>query len=582
MIKIADRIVSFFSRDVIRAAGVLFFVFGAWIASASAAEAATLYFSPATGAYAVGKTFTINVMVSTPDQAANAYSGSISYPTDVLELTGLGKGSSVVSLWVQEPSFSGGRANFEGVTFNPGYKGGAGRIISLTFKAKAEGTGVVRFTSGSILANDGEGTNILTGLGTATFTIGDGGTPEPEKPPADVSGKPGTPNISSTTHSDSTKWYAANDATFKWGLGAGVDAVNILADQSENSDPGTSSDGLFSSYTYQDVKEGIWYIHLRVRNKNGWSPIAHFQFNIDSVKPDFFNITESPTSDESQPTRVFKFEATDSGSGIDHYDVSIDDGTSEAWVDDGSHLYRTQPTSPGTHALHVKAVDKAGNSIEDSASFSIQALSAPEITDYPKTASEGDTLVLKGRSYPNAVVTIWLQKDGNQPYSQQVTTDEEGKFTFVSEDDLVRGTYTAWATAADALGNVSEESEKITIRVKAPPFDVIGWITKTLAGMSWPILLNFLFLLALGYLLWRYLLLTKKLSKDVHGAQEALHAAFDLLKDDIQDQIKLLEKTKSKRELTLEEGKILKKLKTDLKAAEACIKKKIKQIEKNV
>jgi len=146
-------------------------VCGSLLFATQTTHAATLYFSPASGSYAVGKIFTVNVMVASTDQAANAYSGTITYPTDKLVLTAIGKGGSIVSIWVQNASFSGGRANFEGITLNPGYKGDGGRIVSLTFRAKAAGTAAVRFSAGSVLANDGEGTDILTGMGSAAFTI---------------------------------------------------------------------------------------------------------------------------------------------------------------------------------------------------------------------------------------------------------------------------------------------------------------------------------------------------------------------------------------------------------------------------
>lgn len=562
---------------------MLAFLVGGFFVSAHAASAGTLYFSPSSGTYAVGKTFTANVFVSTANQAANAYSGTLSYPSDLLELTSLGKGGSIVNLWVQEPSFSGGVANFEGVTFNPGYNGGAGKIISVTFKVKAAGTATVRFSSGAILANDGKGTNILSGLGSATYTLGAATeTPEPEKPPVEVNGKPAAPKISSTTHPDPAKWYSVSDATFKWALQSGVDGVNLLADQIATTDPGTSSDGLFSSYTYQGVKDGTWYAHLRVRNKNGWSGVSHFQFNIDTQKPESFSVTELATTDPSLASRRFQFDAIDSGSGIDHYDIRIDDGAVESWKDDGSHVYQSAPVSAGSHTLHATAVDKAGNGLEDTATFSVQGLMAPRITEYPKTARSGDSLLIKGTTYPNSSVTLWIKIGDEQAYSAQLMSDAQGRFTYAPDGDLVEGTYQVWSTVTDSLGNMSEPGEHVTFKVKAPPFDIGAWVGDLIGKLDLCMVSNALLLLLLGLLSWRYYILTKRLGKEVRGAQEALHTAFDLLKDDIQQQITLLEKTSSKRELTMEEGRILKRLKRDLSVAEGALRKKIKKIGKDI
>src|SRR3989344_6834270 len=138
------------------------------------ASAATLYFSPSSGSYAAGSVVTANIYVSSVDQAMNAASGVISFPSDKLEVTSLSKTGSIFSLWVQEPSFSSsaGTVNFEGIALNPGFIGTSGKLITVNFRVKAAGVAALNFSSGSILANDGKGTNILEALGNASFQIG--------------------------------------------------------------------------------------------------------------------------------------------------------------------------------------------------------------------------------------------------------------------------------------------------------------------------------------------------------------------------------------------------------------------------
>ncbi len=78
----------------------------------------------------------------------------------------------MVSLWVQDPQFSNslGIVSFEGITPNPGFKG-SGKIISVIMRPKSVGSGKLSFTNGSILANDGNGTNILNNLGVGEINI---------------------------------------------------------------------------------------------------------------------------------------------------------------------------------------------------------------------------------------------------------------------------------------------------------------------------------------------------------------------------------------------------------------------------
>jgi hypothetical protein len=170
------------------------------------ASASTLYFSPSLGEYAVGKTFSVGVYVSSSDQAMNAASGVISFPSDKLEVTSLSKTSSIFSLWVQEPSFSNsnGTINFEGIVLNPGFTGPSGKIITITFKVKAAGQSFITFSSGSVLANDGQGTNILKSLGNAQFSLNLTETSSSQAPESTTSsvaaGTPFAPQISSPTH----------------------------------------------------------------------------------------------------------------------------------------------------------------------------------------------------------------------------------------------------------------------------------------------------------------------------------------------------------------------------------------------
>src|SRR3989338_8837245 len=103
----------------------------------------------------------------------NAASGVISFSSDKLEVASLSKTGSIFSLWVQEPSFSNsaGTVNFEGIALNPGFTGASGKLISINFKVKSVGDAPLTFSSGSVLANDGKGTNILANLGSGLFSV---------------------------------------------------------------------------------------------------------------------------------------------------------------------------------------------------------------------------------------------------------------------------------------------------------------------------------------------------------------------------------------------------------------------------
>jgi len=83
----------------------------------------------------------------------------------------------------------------------------------------------------------------------------------------------------------------------------------------------------------------------------------------------------------------------------------------------------------------------------------------------------------------------------------------------------------------------------------------------------------------LWYAWYKFFIIGKKLKKEVEEAEDALHKAFDLLKESVAEQIKTIEKVKHKRELTEEEDKINKQLKRDLEDAEKYIRKEIQDID---
>jgi hypothetical protein len=136
-------------------------------------SAATLYLSPASGAHTVGDVVTVTMLVNTEGQASNSVEAVLAYPTKFFEVVSISKFNSILSLWVEEPAFSNssGSITLSGGLPTPGYTGTAGKIVSVTFKAKTAGSASFIFSSGSVRANDGLGTDLLRLSSGATFTI---------------------------------------------------------------------------------------------------------------------------------------------------------------------------------------------------------------------------------------------------------------------------------------------------------------------------------------------------------------------------------------------------------------------------
>lgn len=237
--------------------------------------------------------------------------------------------------------------------------------------------------------------------------------------------------------------------------------------------------------------------------------------------------------------------------------------------------------SPGKRNILIQAFDKAGNYSVATEEFTIKSLKEPKFIEYPKELESGAILTVKGESqYPNSEIIVWLQKEKDDPKNFTVESDRDGKFTFTADEKLNDGIYKLWAEVTDARGAKSLPSEKITIAVEQPAILKIGTRAVTIFAVIVPLIALIILLLALIWCSWhKFSALRKRLRKEVREAESALHKAFNLLKDDIRKQIKMLEKTRTKRQLTEEEEKIIKQLEKDLDDAEKFVKKEIKDIE---
>src|SRR3990167_2380425 len=376
----------------------IIFSFALLVLAPFSVHAATLNFSPLSGSYGVGNTFPVNITVESTDQAMNAASGVVYFPWDKLEVISISKQGSIFSLWPAEPSFSNsqGTVSFEGIVLNPGYIGASGKIIAITFRVRSAGTANVSFSSGSVLANDGTGTNILKGLRVAIFTLTSAGE-TPLAPQAESGASGNALGITSATHSDQTKWYVNNTPEFSWKLLEGTLEVRTLIGKSPASNPSVSYIPPISKKKVDELPDGTYYFALQVRTAAGWSVVSRYRVNIDTTPPKPFSIVFPHGAKGWEPQPVVFFNTTDNESGISHYDIRVGSDAKPVKIAPvaQSNPYVLPPQIPGTYTLLVTAIDNAGNVRNGSADFTIEAIDAPTITYYPEIMEEGDILKIR-------------------------------------------------------------------------------------------------------------------------------------------------------------------------------------------
>lgn len=551
------------------------FSFAFFVFSFGVAEAASLYFSPSSGTYQTGRNFTVNIRAES-SASMNAASGVITFPIDKLEAIGISKTGSIFNLWVQEPSFSNidsiGNVRFEGIVLNPGFSGD-GKLISVTFRVKSAGTAGLNFSSGSILANDGLGTNILSGSGIASFTLSAGAVSAPEEvaAPSKLPSKPVIKHevkgadgeiILIRDSEASEKWTSSRYNKLSWAIPTGVTGVSFLLNDRLSSNPGSKSDGFFDNKVYENLNDGTYYAHARFINSLGAGTIEHFKLMVDATPPEPFNIILPDGETTPNPTPRIRFETTDNLSGIDRYEVKIDDGN---WFNAAQlkvSSYVLPKLGPGEHIILVRAYDKAGNYAEEKTKAIIAPVASPKITEYPSNIiSPGEKLTLKGTAVPKATIEIHLEKKGEAPIIFSAAAGKDGNFEATYENIIPSGAYEVWAKQILDTGAESLASQSVYIGVNSWFWRALQWF-KNIGGIIILILVVSGLLLVVGYYFWHHFRMWRiKLRREVREAENAVSSGFKKLKKEIKS------------------GKTASKVIKDLSDIEKNIEKEIKDIE---
>lgn len=375
---------------------ILGIVFLAFLLPSPVQAGATFFLSPASGEFRVGETINVVIFLNTGNESINAAEGTINFDSNILEATSISKNGSIFSLWAVEPTLDNNRGaiSFAGGTPTP-VKGSGGRVIVVSFKIKEASTAILNFNSGRILLADGQGTDIFSGSQGANWKLTDKKTqkeqPElkevPSIRPAELVGE-----ITSLTHPDQSKFYNSNDPQFKWGLSQEITGTSFLIDEKADTTPDTITEGLVGEAGFQDLTDGIWYFHLRLKSAAGWSKATHYHLGIDITPPEPFNIKFLGNKVMTTSTAQIYFKTDDKLSGIDHYEVKIGGGD---WFQPQADGFLLVPViSSGEHELVVKAIDQAGNVQEAKDLFIIRLAEKSQIKNYAQVVVSNIIIII--------------------------------------------------------------------------------------------------------------------------------------------------------------------------------------------
>lgn len=174
------------------------------------------------------------------------------------------------------------------------------------------------------------------------------------------------PMVSSTTHPDSSEWYPKSDLTVSWTRPDDAYGFSFKLDQVPDTIPDDTLDTtITTTKTFTELEDGVWYFHVKSRPASlavGFGETTHFKVQIDTTAPEAFQLNLVTTEGSPGPTKTptISFATTDTGSGIDRYQVFL---AGQEVAAEASSPYTFAPIKfAASHPLKVTAWDMAGNS----------------------------------------------------------------------------------------------------------------------------------------------------------------------------------------------------------------------------
>ncbi|PIP33971.1 hypothetical protein COX69_02945 [Candidatus Falkowbacteria bacterium CG_4_10_14_0_2_um_filter_48_10] len=550
------------------------------------AAGATLFLSPASGSYAVGKNFVVKVMINSGGgQGINAAESTIKYDAEKLAVASVSESGSIFELWTTKPANNGAQGT---ITFGGGlpssYTGSAGLIFTINFTAKKAGAAKVDFSSGVVLAADGKGTNIFSGFGNGTYTIEEAKKeevvkPKPEEPKKEeVKGVlPPLPEINSATHPVEEQWYADNQPALAWKLLSDITGISYGITKQAEDAPDNISEGIVEGKKYETLPDGEQFFHIKYQNKVGWGKTSHYRLLIDTEAPELSNVRLDFEGDETNPRPVIKFNATDKTSGIDIFTIKLNGLPQEVKKENlAQGEYRLEVLAPGEYDLEFTVADKAKNSSSAVLKFAISPLKAPIITDIPKEITTRDELIIRGTSfYPQVTIKIFLAKNSGEPLESIIKTDDQGSWNYFHRQALSKGIYEVWAQVIDSRGAKSSPSVKYILTVKRPTLiEAYGWLIILILLAVIVILIFFIF-----YQRQKYRQERARLKKEVTDVKNRLAEIFTALREEVDEIMDMADKRPG---LSESERRVKEKLQEALNISQEFLDKEVEDVDREI
>jgi hypothetical protein len=198
-----------------------------------------------------------------------------------------------------------------------------------------------------------------------------------------------------------------------------------------------TSVGLDMDQLFESLSQGPHTVNVSVTDNTGNWNLSSVMFSIDTISPSV-TITAPPDDHLFNVSDVLvTWIGNDENSGVDHYEVRIDEGL---WVYVGASTSCTfMGLTTGIHTVEVKVYDLAWNQEMDSVTFIVD-ITPPEIEDLTTgTPTTGDEFVLEANvtdftSVSSVYVEYWIDSEVHNNISMSKSGDDWTYTITLTED----------------------------------------------------------------------------------------------------------------------------------------------------
>jgi len=226
----------------------------------------------------------------------------------------------------------------------------------------------------------------------------------------------------------SGEFFNQTNITINWNGNDNISGVKYYKIQI---DDGLWTDmGVSTNYTIKNLTDGFHRVKVYIIDNAGNENICSLLLTIDTVDPIVTIISPKYYNILNTDKVKINWTGNDDNSGIDHFEIRIDERT---WIDVGNRTsYTFKDLTNSDHIVDVKVFDKAKNQDIDTVRFTIDII-PPVIKDitynYPTT---GDQFLLKAEVSDNILVhsvfvDYWFDSDIHKNISM-VKVDKEWEY----------------------------------------------------------------------------------------------------------------------------------------------------------